>query len=126
MVLENAEEDAGERRCGQEEDDVIELAEVDETVEWWFFLKEDFFSFFFFSLPLVAPSSIALVQAKEVTRYSVALAWLEPDRPNGVILEYEVKYYEKVFLSFSPSLTSFSQHFFSFILSFPFLLFLKY
>ncbi|XP_059784781.1 ephrin type-A receptor 4 isoform X1 [Balaenoptera ricei] len=42
-----------------------------------------------------APSSIALVQAKEVTRYSVALAWLEPDRPNGVILEYEVKYYEK-------------------------------
>lgn len=85
-----------------------------------------FFSFFFLSLPLVAPSSIALVQAKEVTRYSVALAWLEPDRPNGVILEYEVKYYEKVFLSFSPSLTSFSQHFFSFILSFPFLLFLKY
>ncbi|EHB04542.1 Ephrin type-A receptor 4 [Heterocephalus glaber] len=42
-----------------------------------------------------APSSIALVQAKEVTRYSVALAWLESDRPNGVILEYEVKYYEK-------------------------------
>lgn len=46
----------------------------------------------------IAPSSIALVQAKEVTRYSVALAWLEPDRPNGVILEYEVKYYEKVLL----------------------------
>ncbi|KAK2490807.1 hypothetical protein MC885_021074 [Smutsia gigantea] len=44
---------------------------------------------------MTAPSSIALVQAKEVTRYSVALAWLEPDRPNGVILEYEVKYYEK-------------------------------
>uniref|UniRef100_H0WZ34 receptor protein-tyrosine kinase n=1 Tax=Otolemur garnettii TaxID=30611 RepID=H0WZ34_OTOGA len=44
---------------------------------------------------IIAPSSIALVQAKEVTRYSVALAWLEPDRPNGVILEYEVKYYEK-------------------------------
>lgn len=47
---------------------------------------------------LIAPSSIALVQAKEVTRYSVALAWLEPDRPNGVILEYEVKYYEKVLI----------------------------
>lgn len=117
MVLENA----GERQCGQEEDDAIELAEVNETVEWWFFLKEDFFSFFSLSLPLVAPSSIALVQAKEVTRYSVALAWLEPDRPNGVILEYEVKYYEKVFLPFSPSLTSFFQLFFSFILSFPFL-----
>ncbi|XP_045337384.1 ephrin type-A receptor 4 isoform X5 [Leopardus geoffroyi] len=47
------------------------------------------------SMPCTPPSSIALVQAKEVTRYSVALAWLEPDRPNGVILEYEVKYYEK-------------------------------
>lgn len=54
-------------------------------------------SFVFLFFP-IAPSSIALVQAKEVTRYSVALAWLEPDRPNGVILEYEVKYYEKVLL----------------------------
>ncbi|NWQ75487.1 EPHA4 protein, partial [Columbina picui] len=42
-----------------------------------------------------SPSPIALIQAKEITRHSVALAWLEPDRPNGVILEYEVKYYEK-------------------------------
>lgn len=47
---------------------------------------------------LAAPSQIALIQAKEITRHSVALAWLEPDRPNGVILEYEVKYYEKVLL----------------------------
>ena len=58
--------------------------------------KVRYLLFFFF--PPLAPSSIALVQAKEVTRYSVALAWLEPDRPNGVILEYEVKYYEKVLL----------------------------
>jgi len=54
------------------------------------------FCFFFF---LSAPSPIALIQAKEITRHSVALAWLEPDRPNGVILEYEVKYYEKVLLN---------------------------
>lgn len=52
--------------------------------------------YFFFLL--AAPSPIALIQAKEITRHSVALAWLEPDRPNGVILEYEVKYYEKVLL----------------------------
>lgn len=52
--------------------------------------------FFVFFLLLAAPSPIALIQAKEITRHSVALAWLEPDRPNGVILEYEVKYYEKV------------------------------
>uniref|UniRef100_A0A7M4E9J5 receptor protein-tyrosine kinase n=1 Tax=Crocodylus porosus TaxID=8502 RepID=A0A7M4E9J5_CROPO len=47
------------------------------------------------SMPCTPPSPIALIQAKEITRHSVALAWLEPDRPNGVILEYEVKYYEK-------------------------------
>lgn len=55
-----------------------------------------FFFLFFFLFSLSAPSPIALIQAKEITRHSVALAWLEPDRPNGVILEYEVKYYEKV------------------------------
>lgn len=26
----------------------------------------------------------------------MSLAWQQPERPNGVILEYEVKYYEKV------------------------------
>ncbi|XP_006008509.1 ephrin type-A receptor 4 isoform X1 [Latimeria chalumnae] len=42
-----------------------------------------------------APSPVSLIQAKEITRHSVSLAWPEPERPNGVILEYEVKYYEK-------------------------------
>ncbi|ETE64980.1 Ephrin type-A receptor 4-B, partial [Ophiophagus hannah] len=41
------------------------------------------------------PSQDQAVSVTEITRHSVALAWLEPDRPNGVILEYEVKYYEK-------------------------------
>lgn len=27
---------------------------------------------------------------------SVTLLWQEPDQPNGIILEYEIKYYEKV------------------------------
>uniref|UniRef100_A0A4W6GB18 receptor protein-tyrosine kinase n=1 Tax=Lates calcarifer TaxID=8187 RepID=A0A4W6GB18_LATCA len=27
---------------------------------------------------------------------SIALSWAEPDRPNGIILEYEIKYFEKV------------------------------
>lgn len=30
---------------------------------------------------------------------SVTLLWQEPDQPNGIILEYEIKYYEKVTLS---------------------------
>lgn len=36
------------------------------------------------------------VQSKDVTRDTLVLFWQEPDKPNGVILEYEVKYYEKV------------------------------
>lgn len=36
------------------------------------------------------------VQSKDVTRDTLTLFWQEPEKPNGVILEYEVKYYEKV------------------------------
>ncbi|XP_062337408.1 ephrin type-A receptor 4-like [Osmerus eperlanus] len=42
-----------------------------------------------------APSLITSVQASDVTRHSLTLFWQQPDRPNGVILDYEVKYYEK-------------------------------
>ncbi|KAJ8389579.1 hypothetical protein AAFF_G00118160 [Aldrovandia affinis] len=42
-----------------------------------------------------APSSVTSLQAKDITRHGVSLAWQQPERPNGVILEYEVKYYEK-------------------------------
>uniref|UniRef100_A0A8C7U6T4 receptor protein-tyrosine kinase n=1 Tax=Oncorhynchus mykiss TaxID=8022 RepID=A0A8C7U6T4_ONCMY len=42
-----------------------------------------------------APSPVTSIQAGDVTRHGVSLAWQQPDRPNGVILEYEVKYYEK-------------------------------
>ncbi|CAL8360466.1 unnamed protein product [Merluccius merluccius] len=36
-----------------------------------------------------------MIQAKDITRHTISLAWQQPDRANGVILEYEVKYYEK-------------------------------
>ncbi|KAK3560743.1 hypothetical protein QTP86_016553 [Hemibagrus guttatus] len=42
-----------------------------------------------------APSTVMSVQNKDVTRDTLVLFWQEPDKPNGVILEYEVKYYEK-------------------------------
>lgn len=45
---------------------------------------------------LSAPSPVSYIQATDVTRHSLSLAWQQPDRPNGVILEYEVKFYEKV------------------------------
>ncbi|XP_068604470.1 ephrin type-A receptor 4-A-like [Brachionichthys hirsutus] len=42
-----------------------------------------------------APSPVSSIQATDVTRHTLLLAWQQPDRPNGVILEYEVKFYEK-------------------------------
>uniref|UniRef100_A0A4W3HE90 receptor protein-tyrosine kinase n=1 Tax=Callorhinchus milii TaxID=7868 RepID=A0A4W3HE90_CALMI len=42
-----------------------------------------------------APSLISVVKKKKVTKNSIALNWQEPDRPNGIILEYEIKYFEK-------------------------------
>ncbi|KAK0131743.1 Ephrin type-A receptor 4 [Merluccius polli] len=42
-----------------------------------------------------APSHVTSVHATDVTRHSLSLSWKQPDRPNGVILEYEVKFYEK-------------------------------
>lgn len=43
-----------------------------------------------------APSTVMMVQSKDITRHTLSVFWDEPDKPNGVILEYEVKYYEKV------------------------------
>lgn len=43
-----------------------------------------------------APSPVSSIQVTDITRHSLSLAWQQPDRPNGVILEYEVKFYEKV------------------------------
>ncbi|KAF1383998.1 hypothetical protein PFLUV_G00137670 [Perca fluviatilis] len=42
-----------------------------------------------------APSPVSSILVTDVTRHSLSLSWQQPDRPNGVILEYEVKFYEK-------------------------------
>lgn len=52
--------------------------------------------FSFFPVISPAPSPVTSIQAKDITRHTISLAWQPPDRANGVILEYEVKYYEKV------------------------------
>lgn len=48
--------------------------------------------------PLVqtAPSQVSGVMKERVLQRSVELSWQEPEHPNGVITEYEIKYYEKV------------------------------
>ncbi|XP_061119791.1 ephrin type-A receptor 5 isoform X6 [Conger conger] len=42
-----------------------------------------------------APSPVSVVRKGKTAKNSIAVSWLEPDRPNGIILEYEIKYFEK-------------------------------
>ncbi|XP_078235246.1 ephrin type-A receptor 8 [Pogona vitticeps] len=42
-----------------------------------------------------APSQVLGVRQENVGQNSITLLWQEPDQPNGIILEYEIKYYEK-------------------------------
>lgn len=37
-----------------------------------------------------------MIRQESTGQNSVTLLWQEPDQPNGIILEYEIKYYEKV------------------------------
>ncbi|GAA6108219.1 ephrin type-A receptor 3 isoform X1 [Tachysurus ichikawai] len=41
------------------------------------------------------PSQVTIIRKDRTSRNSISLSWLEPERPNGIILDYEVKYYEK-------------------------------
>lgn len=49
-----------------------------------------------FSCCVSAPSQVSEVIKERVLEHSVQLSWQEPEHPNGVITEYEIKYYEKV------------------------------
>ncbi|XP_039223586.1 ephrin type-A receptor 8 isoform X1 [Crotalus tigris] len=42
-----------------------------------------------------APSQVTAVEQQNVGQHSVTLLWPQPEQPNGIILEYEIKYYEK-------------------------------
>uniref|UniRef100_A0A8C2XEP5 receptor protein-tyrosine kinase n=1 Tax=Cyclopterus lumpus TaxID=8103 RepID=A0A8C2XEP5_CYCLU len=42
-----------------------------------------------------APSPVSVVRKGITGKSSISLSWAEPDRPNGIILEYEIKYFEK-------------------------------
>uniref|UniRef100_A0A3Q3H149 receptor protein-tyrosine kinase n=1 Tax=Labrus bergylta TaxID=56723 RepID=A0A3Q3H149_9LABR len=54
-------------------------------------------SFFFLSVCVShpAPSPVTVIKKEKTSRNSVSLSWQEPERPNGIILDYEIKYYEK-------------------------------
>ncbi|XP_069462550.1 ephrin type-A receptor 7 isoform X2 [Ambystoma mexicanum] len=42
-----------------------------------------------------APSQVSGVMKERVLQRRIELSWQEPEHPNGVITEYEIKYYEK-------------------------------
>ncbi|CAH7439633.1 Epha5 [Phodopus roborovskii] len=41
------------------------------------------------------PSQVVVIRQERAGQTSVSLLWQEPEQPNGIILEYEIKYYEK-------------------------------
>uniref|UniRef100_A0A674MKT8 Ephrin type-B receptor 3 n=1 Tax=Takifugu rubripes TaxID=31033 RepID=A0A674MKT8_TAKRU len=42
-----------------------------------------------------APSAIPTVHLMSATASTMSLSWLPPEKPNGIILDYEIKYHEK-------------------------------
>ncbi|XP_067848941.1 ephrin type-A receptor 6 [Heptranchias perlo] len=42
-----------------------------------------------------APSLIGFVRKDWASQNTIGLSWQEPEHPNGIILDYEIKYYEK-------------------------------
>lgn len=46
--------------------------------------------------PRVAPSAVPTVHLMAATASTMSLSWLPPEKPNGIILDYEIKYHEKV------------------------------
>lgn len=69
----------------------------------------------FFNLCLPpAPSPVTVIKKEKTSRNSVFLSWQQPERPNGIILDYEIKYYEKVGAGF---ITGDELHFCSLFLS---------
>lgn len=48
------------------------------------------------SVSLAAPSAVSIMHQVSRTVDSITLSWSQPDQPNGVILDYELQYYEKV------------------------------
>lgn len=50
------------------------------------------------SLPAssAAPSTVPIMHQVSATMRSITLSWPQPEQPNGIILDYEIRYYEKL------------------------------
>ncbi|TNN41578.1 Ephrin type-B receptor 1 [Liparis tanakae] len=47
--------------------------------------------------PTQAPSVVPIMHQVSSTSRSFSLSWPPPEQPNGIILDYEVRYFDKVF-----------------------------
>lgn len=54
------------------------------------------FSSLAFLLSFAAPSIVPIMHQVSSTMKSITLSWPQPEQPNGIILDYELRYYEKV------------------------------
>ncbi|KTG45777.1 hypothetical protein cypCar_00015896 [Cyprinus carpio] len=47
------------------------------------------------AVTITTNQAVTVIRKDRTSRNSISLSWMEPERPNGIILDYEVKYYEK-------------------------------
>ncbi|XP_071608113.1 ephrin type-B receptor 1 isoform X2 [Heliangelus exortis] len=53
-----------------------------------------------------APSTVPIMHQVSATMRSITLSWPQPEQPNGIILDYEIRYYEKLSRICTPDLGS--------------------
>ncbi|XP_075363741.1 ephrin type-B receptor 1 isoform X1 [Mycteria americana] len=53
-----------------------------------------------------APSTVPIMHQVSATMRSITLSWPQPEQPNGIILDYEIRYYEKVSRICAPDVSS--------------------
>ncbi|EFB22515.1 hypothetical protein PANDA_016135, partial [Ailuropoda melanoleuca] len=51
-----------------------------------------------------APSTVPIMHQVSATMKSITLSWPQPEQPNGIILDYEIRYYEKEHNEFNSSM----------------------
>uniref|UniRef100_A0A670JDZ2 receptor protein-tyrosine kinase n=1 Tax=Podarcis muralis TaxID=64176 RepID=A0A670JDZ2_PODMU len=53
-----------------------------------------------------APSTVPIMHQVSASMRSITLSWPQPEQPNGIILDYEIRYYEKVSRICIPEISS--------------------
>ncbi|XP_029141186.1 ephrin type-B receptor 1 [Protobothrops mucrosquamatus] len=53
-----------------------------------------------------APSTVPIMHQVSATMRSITLSWPQPEQPNGIILDYEIRYYEKLSRICIPEISS--------------------